>query len=84
MRVIYDATPFACVHRIGIKLVPGEFEIEDEEKARKLIELGIVRAVSPPVPTVDEPEPEDHDDAVSDETREVEETDFDEDQEEEA
>ncbi len=85
MRVIYDKTPFACVHRIGVKLVPGEFEIENEEAAKILIELGIVTSVSPPAPTVDEPEPETNDDAVSDEeTREVEETDFDEEQEEEA
>ena len=83
MRVIYDKTTFPTVHRLtGIKLVPGEFEVENEEKAKKLIELGLVRAVSPPAPTSDEPEPETNDDAVSEETREVEETDFDEEQEE--
>lgn len=76
MRVLYNATTFATIHRrTGVKLVPGEFEIPDEEKAQKLIELGLVTAVSPPVRTADEPEPEDNDDAVSEETREVEETD---------
>lgn len=76
MRVIYDKTTFATVHRgLGIKLIPGEFEIADEEKAKTLIELGLVRAASPPVLTSDEPEPETNDDAVSSETREVEETD---------
>ena len=78
---MYDATSFACLHRkTGVKLVPGEFEIENEESAKILLELGIVRSVSPPA-SVDEPEPEDHDDAVS-EVREVEETNFDGEEEE--
>ena len=82
MRVIYDKTTFPTVHRLtGIKLIPGEFDVENEKKAKTLIELGLVTAVGPPAPTIDEPEPED-DDAVSEETREVEETDFDEEQEE--
>lgn len=81
MKVVYDKTTFPTVHRLtGIKLIPGEFEVENEEKAKKLIELGLVRAVGPPTPTADEPEPEE-DDAVSEETREVEEIDFDEQEE---
>ena len=82
MRVIYDKTTFPTVHRgLGIKLIPGEFEIENEEKAKKLIELGLVRAAGPPAPTSDEPEPETNDDAISEETREVEEIDFEEQEE---
>ena len=77
MRVLYDKTTFPTVHRLtGIKLIPGEFEVENEEKAKTLIELGLVTAVGPPALTFDEPEPEEDDDAVSEETREVEETDI--------
>ena len=59
MRVFYDKTTYPTVHRkLGVKLVPGEFDCPDE-KAEKLIELGLVTAVSPPAPTtVDESEPE--------------------------
>ncbi len=84
MRVRYDKTPYPTVHRqTGVKLIPGEFEIENEKRAKKLIEIGLVSAVSPPAPTEGEPEPETEDTVSEVEDQREEETDFDDDNQEE-